>query len=216
MKSWILRSFLHTAHKTCNKMINKTYSFAIHSCYTFTQVHYVEMWFFYGLLSDFFLGNVAGWALKDRHFLNAQTHSDMKEHLIPYLKCLKTCKTNNKPSEKFIPQDWHFLLAGLLFQILVYATVCLQKQDQMVQWNILYDKREILFSENSMNVIQRELYLYKQGMLTTFPQYNFSLDFPKILSKNHKCYHGLSKILTPWTEHVQDSQNNALLDTHAL
>ena len=61
------------------------------------------MWFFYGLFFDFFLANIAQWTHKDRHFLNAQTHSDIKEHLSPYFKCLKICKTNNKPSEKFIP-----------------------------------------------------------------------------------------------------------------
>ena len=27
------------------------------------------------------------------------------------------------------------------------------------------------------------------GMLTTFPQCNFSLEFPQIVSQNHTCYH---------------------------
>ena len=31
-----------------------------------------------------------------------------------------------------------------------------------------------------------------KGMLTTFPQCIFSLEFPEILSQNHICYHELS------------------------
>ena len=40
----------------------------------------------------------------------------------------------------------------------------------------------------------------QKGMLTTFPQCNFSLEFPEIFSENHICYHwlcvsGISKIM---------------------
>ena len=46
-------------------------------------------------------------------------------------------------------------------------------------------------------------------MLTAFPQCNFSLEFPEILSQNDICYHWLS---------VWDFQNDAFWDTdkHAL
>ena len=49
--------------------------------------------------------------------------------------------------------------------------------------------QEALHDKKALPGVSERVAKPKYGMLTTFPQCNFSLEFPEIFSQNHICYH---------------------------